>query len=63
MNNFSYTAHSKQNVSFEIVQTNDLFNIENQTFNTLKKYNFNNRRLLFIDRHIIEYYLKKIQDY
>jgi len=63
MNNFSYTAHSKQNVSFEIVQTNDLFNIENQTFNTLKKYNFNNRRLLFIDRHIVEYYLKKIQDY
>jgi 3-dehydroquinate synthase len=63
MNNFSYSVKSNQDISFEIIQTDDLFDITNNTFNDLKKYNFNNRRLVFIDRNIVEFYFKKIQSY
>jgi 3-dehydroquinate synthetase len=62
-NNFSYSINTKQEISFDIFQTDDLFNLENNTFNELNKYGFNNRRLIFIDRNIVEYYLKNIQDF
>ena len=63
IDNFTYSVTSKQNISFEILQTYDLFNFENNTFNELKKFNFNNRRLIFIDRNIVEHYLKSIKEF
>lgn len=61
MNNFSYSIKSNQDISFEIIQTDDLFDLKNNTFNDLKKHNFNNRRLVFIDRNIAEFYFKKFK--
>lgn len=63
INKFSYSVSTSQNISFEILQTDDLFNVKNNTFNELNKYHFNNRRLVFIDRNIVEHYLKNIKNY